>query len=330
MSVRPFLKSLPKVAAPELWPTLFKGSKAKGQLRVSVMSEDAAEYATSEMHIKEKPDRTILELLPGPGQWTRSMLLGGANKVITIEPHPSFQDSLKSLQDASEGRLEQIQHNPFFEPVDDVLLDPKTGPLRDIQPQNWDNVHTGLAIAGSIPHSTNGEKLLQDLITSSIERHGIFRLGRIEMYLFCYKDMIKKLSAEPGETQRHRLAVTTEAAVSLKTLYKPGISHFYLPYDYHLLHVVPHPKPVLESSFETFDYCLRNLFAQKSKPLDKAIKLLAPGAEILLSRLSFDPKVKIKEMTLAQFNEVSLKFDQWPLRPDTLHEDMILQERRRK
>ncbi|KAF9971131.1 Mitochondrial transcription factor 1 [Actinomortierella ambigua] len=308
MSIRPLLKSLPKVAAPELWPTLFKGSKAKGQLRVSVMSEDAA----------------------GPGQWTRSMAMHGAGKVITVEPHPSFQASLKTLQDASDGRILQLQHNPFFEPFDDVLLNPQNGVLNHIQPQSWDNIHTDLVIAGSIPHSVTGEKFLQDLITSSVERDGIFRLGRIEMYFFCYKDTIKKLNAAPGEIQRHRVGVITEAATDLKTLYKPGISHFYLPYDYHLLHIVPHVKPKLESSLETFDYCLRSLFAQKSKPLATAIKLLAPGADILLSRLSFDPKIKIREMTLDQFNEVALKFDQWPLKPDTLHEDMILQERRRK
>ncbi|KAG0261291.1 Mitochondrial transcription factor 1 [Actinomortierella ambigua] len=308
MSIRPLLKSLPRVAAPELWQTLFKGSKAKGQLRVSVMSEDAA----------------------GPGQWTRSMAMRGANKVITVEPHPSFQASLKTLQDASEGRIVQIQHNPFFEPVEDLLLHPKNGVLNDIRPQSWDNVHTDLVLAGSIPHSMQGEKFLQDLIMSSIEREGIFRLGRVEMFFFCYKDTIKKLSAAPGEMQRHRLGLITEAAMDLKTLYKPGISHFYLPYDYQLLHIVPHSKPKLESSLETLDFCLRSLFAQKSKPLDKVIKLLAPGADILLNRLSFDTNIRIKDMTLDQFNEVALKFDQWPLRPDTLHEDMILQERKRK
>jgi hypothetical protein len=35
-------------------------------------------------------------------------------------------------------------------------------------------------------------------------------------------------------------------------------------------------------------------------------------------------------MTLEQLNEVALKFEQWPLRPTVLYDDMILHEHKKK
>lgn len=46
---RPLLATLPKLPHPELWSTLFKGSRARGQLRVSVMTEEAAGKIEADM-----------------------------------------------------------------------------------------------------------------------------------------------------------------------------------------------------------------------------------------------------------------------------------------
>jgi len=59
-------------------------------------------------------------------------------------------------------------------------------------------------------------------------------------------------------------------------------------------------------------------------------RLLGPGAEILLGRLSFDTDIKVKHLTWEQFNEIAAKFEQWPLRPVALYDDMLLHERRGK
>lgn len=49
-------------------------------------------------------------------------------------------------------------------------------------------------------------------------------------------------------------------------------------------------------------------------------RTLGPGAEIILSRLSFDPSIDVGDMTVEQLDEVAIKFDQWPLRPRVLFE----------
>ncbi|KAF9185178.1 hypothetical protein BGZ50_003236 [Haplosporangium sp. Z 11] len=233
-STQPILRSLPKLPAPNLWRTMFKGSRARGQFRVSVMTEEAADAAVKDMQIHDHPQRSIIEIFPGPGQLTRSMALAGAKKVITVDSGENFQDSLK------------------------------------------------------------------------------------------------RLVAAPGMPSRNRVTLLAEAAAEITPLVRPGAAHFHLPYDYQLLRLVPHEKPKMDSSMEVMDFCLRSLFTNKSHPLNKVIKLLGPGAEILLGRLSFDHNIKIKYMTLDQLNEVALKFEQWPLRPTVLYDDMIMQEHKRK
>ncbi|KAF8978903.1 Dimethyladenosine transferase 2, mitochondrial [Entomortierella lignicola] len=321
-------KSLAKLPAPGLWPTTFKVSKARNQLRVSVMSEKIADMAAKEMGIANHP-KSIIEIYPGPGQLTRSMVLAGAKKVATVESGETYQESLRSLEESSEGRIQHFPINPYVDPSEE-LLDPKKNVFPGLSPQPWDKVHTDLMLVGSIPNSHIGEKVLLDLLIASMERMGVFRMGRVEMYMFCYKDALKRLTAPPGTPSRGRTTLLAEAAAGITSVMQAGASNFHLPYDYELIKIVPHEKPKMESSMEVLDFCLRSLFTNKSHSLSKVIKLLGPGADILLGRLSFDKDIKVKYMTLDQLNEVAVKFEQWPLRPAVLYDDMIMHESKRK
>ncbi|KAF9957819.1 Mitochondrial transcription factor 1 [Modicella reniformis] len=312
---RPLLKSLPKLPLPELWPTLFKGTRVRGQIRVSVMTEELADLAAKKMDIASHPNRSIIELFPGPGQLTRSMSPG----LLSVD----------TLVQSSEGRIQHYPLSPHTDPYDE-LLDPKNEAIPELKPQPWDKVHSDLMLVGSIPNTTMGDKVLIDFLMASMERIGIFSFGRIEMYMFCNTDTVKRLTAGPGSSSRNKVAIYGEASADIKSVMQPGAEHFHLPYDYELLRLVPHEKPKLTTTLEVTDYCLRNLFASRSHSLSKGIKLLGPGAEILLGRLNFDTSIKVKNMTLEQLNEVALKFSQWPLRPTVLYDDLLMIESNRR
>lgn len=329
MRTRPLFRSLPPLISTDLWPTVFKASRARGQLRVSVMTEDTANLTAAAMKFEANPNRSVLEIFPGPGQLTRSMYLAGAKKIVTVENGETFQSSLKKLEDESKGTIKNYNMNPLSDPFDE-LLGPKINAIPDLVPQEWEDIQSNVLVVGTIPNSTMGEKCLHDLLTASSERMGIFQYGRVEMFMFMFKDAAKRLIAPPGTPSRNRVSVLAEAAAEMTQLMRPGAAHFYLPYDYELVHFVPHKVPKVDVSMEVFDFCLRSLFTNKSNPLNKVIKLLGPGAEILLKRLSFDHSIKIKHMTLEQLNEVAVKFEQWPLRPTVLYDDMILHEHKKK
>ncbi|KAF9366418.1 Dimethyladenosine transferase 1, mitochondrial [Mortierella sp. NVP85] len=354
--VRPLLKSLPKLPAPALWSGQFKGSKT----RVSVMTEEIAGshgdlpelvevshfraerlssrsirnillFASTDLAAQKIQigGRSIIELYPGPGQLTRSMLLAGANKIMTVDNGDTYQSSLQALVDSSQGRIHHLPWNPISDPYDELVINPKNQAIPGLKTQPWDKVHSELMIVGSLPDTTLGEKVLVDLMLASMERIGIFSLGRIEMFMFCNKDTVKRLLATPGSVSRHKVAVYTEGSSTVTSIMRPGRENFHFPSDYELIHVVPHEKPKLETNLEIADYCLRNLFGSRSHPLNKVIKLLGPGAEILLGRLSFDTSIRVKYMTIEQLNEVAVKFAQWPLRPTILYDEMISEYRKR-
>ena len=54
-----------------------------------------------------------------------------------------------------------------------------------------------------------------------------------------------------------------------------------------------------------YDVCILLLLTQPYAKLLHIIRLLGPGADILLGRLSFDHSIKVKHMTLEQLNEVT-------------------------
>ncbi|KAG0273967.1 Dimethyladenosine transferase 2, mitochondrial [Linnemannia exigua] len=301
MRSRPLFRSLSPLISTDLWPTIYKGSRAKGQIRVSVMSEDSANLAAAAMKFEAHPTRSVLEIFPGPGQLTRSMYLAGAKKVVTVESGDIYQSSLKKLEDESKGGITNYNLSPLADPFED-LLGPKFNAIPDLKMQEWDSIQSDVMLVGAIPNSTLGERCLHDLLTASIERMGIFQYGRVEMYMFLFKDAAKRLMAPPGTPARNRISVLAEAAAEMTQIMRPGPTHFHLPYDYELLRIVPHKDP----------------------------KLNGPGADILLGRLSFDHSIKIKHMTLEQLHEVAVKFEQWPLRPTVLYDDMILHENKKK
>ncbi|KAF8942348.1 Mitochondrial transcription factor 1 [Haplosporangium gracile] len=329
MRSRPLFRSLSPLISTDLWPTVYKASRARGQIRVSVMTEDAANLAAASMKFETHPNRSVLEIFPGPGQLTRSMYLAGAKKVVAVENGDAFQSSLKKLEEESGGKIKNYNMNPLSDPFDD-LLGPKINAIPDLVPQEWENIQSNVMLVGTIPNSTLGEKCLHELLMASNGKMGIFKYGRVEMFMFMFKDAAKRLIAPPGTPSRNRVSVLAEAAAEMTQLMRPGAAHFHLPYDYELVRFIPHKVPKLNVSMEVFDFCLRSLFTNKSNPLNKVIKLLGPGAEILLKRLSFDHSIKVKHMTLEQLNEVALKFEQWPLRPTVLYDDMILHEYKKK
>ncbi|KAI1320295.1 hypothetical protein EDD11_001510 [Mortierella claussenii] len=291
------------------------------------MTEELADMAAKAMNIQSHPGRSIIEFHPGPGQLTRSMALAGAKKIATLEHGDHFQQSLKELEQSSEGRIQHFALNPLSDPFDEIL-DANVFP--DLAPQPWDKIQSDLMLVGTLPQSTLGDKILLDLLMASAERMGVFKMGRVEMYIFCSKEAVKRFVSTPGLPTRTRVTVLAEATADITSIMSPAASSLHPQHEYELLRLVPHEKPKMETSLDVLDFCLRSLFTNKSHSLRQVIKLLGPGAEILLGRLSFDANVRIKNMTLEQLSEVALKFDQWPLRPAALYDDMIMHENRSK
>jgi len=79
-----------------------------------------------------------------------------------------------------------------------------------------------------------------------------------------------------------------------------------------------------KGKLDQWDYILRRLFVLKSTPLRKAISSLAPGAEVLLDRLTdkrlppeqrVDIRLMVKHLTVSDWALIVRAFDAWPFAP---------------
>jgi len=52
--------------------------------------------------------KTVIEVGPGPGSLTRSLLKSDAKKIIVVEKDKRFKPALETLEDASSGRLKVV------------------------------------------------------------------------------------------------------------------------------------------------------------------------------------------------------------------------------
>ena len=75
---------------------------------------------------------------------------------------------------------------------------------------------------------------------------------------------------------------------------------------------------------DQWDYVLRRLFVLKSTPLRKAMSSLAPGAEVLLDRLTdkklppeqrVDIRLRVNHLNLSDWALIVRAFDAWPFAP---------------
>jgi transcription factor 1 len=80
-----------------------------------------------------------------------------------------------------------------------------------------------------------------------------------------------------------------------------------------------------KGKLDQWDYILRRLFVLKSTPLRGAISSLAPGAEVLLSRLTdkklpkeqrVDIRLRVNELTISDWVLIARAFDAWPFAPE--------------
>jgi len=79
-----------------------------------------------------------------------------------------------------------------------------------------------------------------------------------------------------------------------------------------------------KGTLDQWDYVLRRLFVLKSTPLRKAISSLAPGAEVLLDRLTdkklppeqrVDIRLRVRHLTVSDWALIVRAFDAWPFAP---------------
>lgn len=134
---------------------------------------------------------TVVEIGPGPGGLTRSLLTAGAARVIAIEKDKTTAPILDRIAAASDGRLEVIYGDALKIKISDIVAG-------------------NYAICANLPYNIGTELLIRWL-------HDLN--GISSMTLMFQREVAERIVARVGDAHYGRLAVLTALVADAKILF---------------------------------------------------------------------------------------------------------------
>lgn len=147
----------------------------------------------------------ILEVGPGPGAITRSIIKKFPKKIITVEKDKRFKPSLEMLQDAS-----SVVNNNMEIIYDDIMNVNMSQIFTHEHKKEWFNECPNIHIIGNLPFNISTALIIKWLQDIS-EKRNAWSYGRVRMTLTFQKEVAERLVANVTEKSRCRLSTITQA-----------------------------------------------------------------------------------------------------------------------
>ena len=220
----------------------------------------------------------VLEVGPGPGGLTRSLVDAGAERVVAVEMDPRFLPALREVAEAS-GKLEVVQ-----------------GDALKVRPDLPD----GHVIAANLPYNV-GTKLLTNWLTQSPRRWR-------QMVLMFQLEVAERVVAGPGDSAYGRLAVLSASVCEAHIAMHVPARAFSPPPKVDSAVVVLRPLDTPFSDLETLGRVTQAAFGQRRKMLRGALKGLAKqkGVEAgaWLKAAGIDPTARAETIGVEGFQRL--------------------------
>ena len=133
--------------------------------------------------------KNVVEVGPGPGGITRSILGQGARKCVAIEKDPRFLPALQVLNEASGGRLDVVHG--------DVLTFNMEKLFPDTARVAWDESQPDIEIMGNLPFNVSTPLTIKWLEAMDT-RSSLWSYGRVPLTLTYQLEVAQRMAAPPG------------------------------------------------------------------------------------------------------------------------------------
>jgi 16S rRNA (adenine1518-N6/adenine1519-N6)-dimethyltransferase len=219
----------------------------------------------------------VIEVGPGPGGLTRSLLASQAARVIAVEKDARCIAALEELRAFYPDRLD-IRH------ADALKLD-----WRDFSPA---------AIVANLPYNVGTELLLQWLEVIAENPQAFHSLT-----LLFQKEVAERLFAAPRTKAYGRLSVITQFLCDVQPCFDIPPGAFLPPPQVTstLVRLVPHGKPLADVPKPALERVLAAAFNQRRKMLRSSLKSLGADTETLLQKADIAPTARAEELRVEDF-----------------------------
>lgn len=232
-------------------------------------------------------DATVIEIGPGPGGLTRSLLLEGAARIIAIERDERCIRALADLAAAYPGRLEIIHGDALA--IDCAAL-ARSAP-GSVTPRP-------AKIVANLPYN-----IATALILSWFRDPQAFA----SLTLMLQKEVAQRLAAKRRTKSYGRLSVMTQWLCEVSLLFDVPARAFTPPpkVTSTVVQLIPRAKPVSPADAESLARVTAAAFGKRRKMLRAALKDLAAQAgmdvTVMLAKAGIEPTARAEELEIEQF-----------------------------
>jgi len=225
---------------------------------------------------------TTIEVGPGPGGLTRSLLASGASKVVAIERDERCVKALATLAEAAGSRFELLYADALE--VDVAALGPP--PLR---------------IVANLPYNIATPLLVRWLKAGP---------EITEMILMFQLEVAERVTASVGAKPYGRLAVLSNWCAETRFLFRiPARAFTPSPrVDSAVVRLNPFNQPRFDGDACDIESVTAAAFGQRRKTLKRSLVSLGVPVEALLKRAGIDGRKRAEELDIAAFSSLAVAF----------------------
>ena len=224
----------------------------------------------------------ILEIGPGPGGLTRSLLHEGARKVVAIEKDSRCIEALEEIQAKFPGRLKLLQGDALSTNASEHLADP-------------------VRIIANLPYNIGTELLVRWLTSKTWPSFWQ------SMTLMFQKEVANRIVARPGSKAYGRLSVMSQWRCDTKIAFNVPATAFTPPpkVESALVHFEALKEPKFPAEVEVLEFVVSKAFNQRRKMLRGALKGYFQNVEEGLLNIGVLPTKRAEDITVQEYCAMS-------------------------
>lgn len=228
----------------------------------------------------------ILEIGPGPGSLTRSLLSLGARRVVAIEKDIQFLEPLKEISKAYPGRLIVIHGDALKIQLESVLTPP-------------------IKIVSNLPYNVGTQILLNYITAKSWPPFWD------SLTLMFQNELAKRLISQPRTKSYGRLSIISQWRSSVKILFTISANSFTpVPkVDSAVVQFKPLKQPNFPTNQNKLEKLVKLAFSQRRKMLRQSLRSSHVDIQKILLELGIKPESRPEELSVKQFCDLTNKLE---------------------
>lgn len=240
----------------------------------------------------------VLEVGPGPGSITRSILGRYPKHLVVVEKDRRFIPSLEILAESTRDlvRMDIVR--------DDILKYQIDNAFPDCPKHDWEGKRANVHLIGNLPFSISTRLLINWLKDISLRR-GAWSYGRSSLTLTFQLEVAQRIIAPIGDDQRCRLSVMSQIWTNPDLRFEiPGEAFVPKPkVDVGVVTLLPMKTPLTSLPFDLVEKVIRHIFSMRQKFCRRGIaNLYPPSSQDELTERTFkiaqvDPEMRSFELS---------------------------------